>query len=93
MRMSTLLLVSASHNVRELVLTDDEHRLKRLDAERLGGDEAERLAVEADEALALASVGDSRRGLLLAEARNERRSTLRLRHLAVSTGGRAAHPP
>lgn len=87
MRRSTL-LGQARGYVRELVLADDKHGLKGLEAERVGGDEAEGLAVEADQALALTSVGDSRRSLLLTEARNERRSTLRFRHLWSAYGRR-----
>lgn len=52
----------------EFVEAEDEEGLVDLEAQDFGLDERERLAVDADEALALLAVGDSGGGLLLAEA-------------------------
>jgi hypothetical protein len=52
----------------ELVQTEEEDGLVDLEAQDSGLDEAQRLAVDLDEALALLAVCDSSGGLLLAEA-------------------------
>ena len=52
----------------ELVEAEDEQRLVDLEAEDLGLDEREGLAVDLDEAFAGLAVGDSSCRLLLAEA-------------------------
>lgn len=74
------LAVNEEH-VRELVLADNQDGLVRLPAQGLRLDERDGLAVQADLALALLGVSDCRRSLLLAETRDERRRTLRFRHL------------
>jgi hypothetical protein len=52
----------------ELVQTEEEDGLVDLEAQDSGLNEAQRLAVDLDEALALLAVCDSSGGLLLAEA-------------------------
>ena len=52
----------------ELVQTEEEDGLVDLEAQNLGLDKAQGLAVDLDEALALLAVCDSSGGLLLAEA-------------------------
>ena len=59
----------------ELVEAEDEDGLVDLEAQNLGLDKAQGLAVDLDEALALLAVCDSSGGLLLAEALH----TLRVR--------------
>lgn len=80
--MSTVLLVNSNNGyVRELVLTNNQDRLVHLPAQGLRLNERDGLAVQADLALALLGMSDRRRSLLLAETRDERRRTLRFRHL------------
>lgn len=84
MRMSTVLLVNSNNGyVRELVLTNNQDRLVHLPAQGLRLNERDGLAVQADLALALLGMSDRRRSLLLAETRDERRRTLRFRHLCT----------
>lgn len=52
----------------ELVQTEEEDGLVDLEAQNLGLDKAQGLAVDLDEALALLAVCDSSGGLLLAES-------------------------
>jgi len=58
----------ADVNAGELVQTEEEDGLVDLEAQNLGLDKAQGLAVDLDEALALLAVCDSSGGLLLAEA-------------------------
>jgi len=76
-------LAVTKRHVRELVLTDNQDGLVHLPAQDLRLNERDGLAVQADLALALLGVSDRRRSLLLAETRDERRRTLRVRHLYV----------
>ena len=61
-------LASLSDTRTELVQTEEEDGLVDLEAQNLGLDKAQGLAVDLDEALALLAVCDSSGGLLLAEA-------------------------
>ena len=66
--MSTTTDADADVNAGELVQTEEEDGLVDLEAQNLGLDKAQGLAVDLDEALALLAVCDSSGGLLLAEA-------------------------
>ena len=69
----------------ELVQTEEEDGLVDLEAQNLGLDKAQGLAVDLDEALALLAVCDSSGGLLLAEALDR----LNGRHFCGCVDGRS----